>query len=1446
MADKKSSSSFFTRVAVGAPIVGAVGVGVRRFMNSSSTLKSNSGQGTAFLGNFAAHIKQNGAMPFSNDLSIMVGKDPEMIKMAWEMALAQADPGKIIRRDTLDAVNPAATIKFFADSNQSLQGNKVLQSFVKQMGGLELHSQAYGGKFSAAMFGKAKRHNFIRSNVPVSTVEDNILRETLTNIQNTIKQIPGAEMNLKMASREGLDGGQLMLHMSGGKFGKGAILELPMEIAGQQGVIAHGVTQQTKRIVGQYDVIVGNKIQSTLKHEQVAALRFYHEILPQIVHGDHSSSSVGKLVRDFNYGMIEQSQWVANLPKGLLPAHDAAIALGGHRRVLLNSNFERLNAQEMAGVLADSSNGLFPSTSGAQIAKGVASSFNAQKLWFGGEGFGWARRPMQAFGRGFGPSAKSFNARVNSRVRKHFDWLHTSEFKSIFGDNPVDIMGKTTYVSEKVHPKFAEKFLGGELGGAGLYSSILNDQFEHVAPLTESIKPVNQKLLDHINGRAHFSFESPLGFEEGELLGYDKNNHPLNYTPDMKITGGFAYTDRDTQFTRLYGTKTLPVEMHPKVFGSAKAVLQQTPQSTVDDAIKALGGNGGAEVVAGMAELKKNRTLHNIQMFTALQDFTFKQMRSRNGGAIKLEQFNSTFTKSVQEITTKAAQGSIYNPDEVVKGVHQLARQFGLSEHAIGGIFGAVPDVYGDSWKNELAKFGVVFSDAESKAISKGLASGVGTFVYGGPSGSGGLGSVEPRFFELLQGRQFGSLGPRMSSDIAQRMILSNPEMVQEQSILGTALGSIIKGVKPTSGIEQFSLKSMSYKNMQDILRRGGILDTGGLIDGVKNISIPGIDQSIAMNEYTTSEGLVTKSKLHDAFQDFLEVGAAAHEGKATRTMAKGSFNNLVAELGSAYTGTITGKGTGLARSKVMGSRYLKAIPTTAEEMGDLHTIGVNKKHALGMFGEMERTYANDPQELAHLAEQKRRLLAGEAIGAISRRDPEIGPYSAAPVKMKIMARLKETDSMLIPQETRMLSDLAGNQIGPVSMGPMAGFAGDFDDDHAHIMLTSSKIEKDVMGHYSVGTHATEYEDYIIRQQLLKAKAPKVSGISMAEEMISDAQKLAIAKSHVGPLSVPMRELRAALSQHQGKLNNNDFYDADSVLEALEQTPISGKHVPANRIDDFTRSMTQLASAAKAGRGQEMTRILEDTLQHNPQAKKLLSEDQTVLLDGKERLIRKLNLENVGETLRTAYSNYRTSSGDASEGIVRSVMNGTQKMTQKNIGAVLSHGGGLLADFKLSSGQGASVIEQALAAKNKVAAMGGDLISHLGKPLALGFGAALAMSAILSKPISNLDPGSSHAPTPRVNSSNRRSIAPENLHPDSEVTGEPTIPNTMSGPSARYSPDDNSARIHIRGMNRNGANLSSISSAITQRLQGNTNINVNVRDRKSSLDQQKIDSIIRR
>src|SRR5579863_7113846 len=97
---RKSATSIFTNVAVAAPIAICVGVGARsllRTMNASQ-LQIHTGHGGNFLRNFAAKIGGTSMGIFSGDLSIMNGKSPEMIQMAWEMALSQADPGKILKR----------------------------------------------------------------------------------------------------------------------------------------------------------------------------------------------------------------------------------------------------------------------------------------------------------------------------------------------------------------------------------------------------------------------------------------------------------------------------------------------------------------------------------------------------------------------------------------------------------------------------------------------------------------------------------------------------------------------------------------------------------------------------------------------------------------------------------------------------------------------------------------------------------------------------------------------------------------------------------------------------------------------------------------------------------------------------------------------------------------------------------------------------------------------------------------------------------------------------------------------------------------------------------------------------------------------------------------------------------------------------------------------------
>jgi hypothetical protein len=1461
--DKVNSPSIFQRLAVTAPILGAVGIGTRRLLKYS---RSNNAIGgipatqNHFLRNFAAKIGgPSGTSIFSGDLSIMSRANPDMIKFAWEMALNSADPAKVISRAPLDAADPSSSILDFAKRNTSTQGNRVLQNFTKQLSALEVHSASMGVNFLPNMFSRARRHNFVRSNVAVTSIEDNILQQTIQNIQEHVKNIPGVETNLQMARRDGIDGAQLMLHFSGGRFGKGVALELPMELASQPGVIVHGVTQQTKRIVGRYAMASGNYIASTLKHEQFAARRFLDEVVPKLLNNKLSISETRKLVSDFNYNMIKESEWVANLPRGTIAAHDARLRLGGSRVSLFHSDYSRFTAPEADAIMRNRINGLFPSTSPTSLAKGVLSTIDSSKLWLGG--YDWSRRPMQALGRGYGPSERAFTNRALSSVRKNFSWVHTKEYEDIFHGINMDVMAKVAYISESKYPQFADRALGGTLGGTGLVSTTLNDQMEHVGPLSHNLS-LKYKLNDKLQALAskeRFEVDDSLKkIRDGEILGYDATGHPIVFKDGMKITGGFQYTTQDEPMLRIEGTETLAPDKYMKFFGSGKFVGQATEQNELERMILESTGHRftDAQVVLGMDELKKNRSLHAAQMITATYDYTVKAAKNR-GKSLKFSVFND----SLQNMFSKASVSNIYNHDEVTTGIYNIARQAQLAPESFGRIFGAVPHVYGDDWQAKLHKLGIEFNAQEVAEINKGMAGGVGSFYYGGPGFAGGSGSVEPRVFELLQGNQYGSLGPKMAADLSHRMILANPDVVQEQSTIGSALSSILHGAKKTEGLAEYHLKNMKDKDITDVLKKGGIVHTGGVFNEISSLYVPGSNISRSLR---AGEEYGSSSELAFAYRNLFEKGRSIHLGKLDREAGQGAVDSLIGELGKAYSSTIAGKDYGLARRKVVGSRYLVDVAGTEEELGDMYTRGISRQHGLNMFREMEELYAGNDQELAGLTKMRERFLAGEAIGIIDRRDPAIGPYSTQFGKVKMIPRLKDTNALLIPQKTVPIYEsipltgvnagkfMQGDEITRVALGPAPGFAMDFDEDKSHIMLASSTLEKDIMGHFSAG-HTKElhdYENYIIRQQLLKAKAPKTEALEDVAEMTAAARKLAIAKAQVGPLSVPLREIKAGLIGHE-KFSKDRLSDSLSILEAIEQNVISGKHASAAQIGDLEKQVTEVAAAARAGRGSHVTAILQDIFKNNENAVKLLNgQSMDVVVNGAKRTIKGFDLVQIGEDIATGVSNLSTESRGLTENVTRSILKGNRSLSRNEIAPFLANAGSLLSAFKMNeSGSGmSSVVDTAIAMKNKVAAVGGDIISHLGKPLALGFGASLAIAAALSKPLSSTDPEDRRTPinSGRVQTSNTNSIAPENIHPDPNIVGEPTTVPPLTSPSVRYSQDDSAARIHIRGINKSGVNLSSVSNAITQRLQGNTNVNINIRDRKSSLSQQKIDSINRR
>lgn len=1439
----KPGGSFWQRAAVTTPIIAGIGVGIYRLIGRD-LFPAIKLPRSSFLDKFAGNL-QSFASDGAERIAELRGRketpDPNLIRAAWEQALQAADPGKLIRRSPLNNEDPLSTIDFFAKTNRSYQVDKVIKNFVGQFRSLEKHAISTMTSPGDIKFSSIRAPRFMRRELGINEITDPLLRESFTNIQQSISNIPEASMNLRIAERPGLEGSQLMATFTGGKFGNGTTLELPMELSTQPGVVIHGTNQQTKRIVGKYGLVdpVTNRITSTLNHEQFTIRKFQQEILPQLLSDRvKTRSQIHKLVNKFNQDSIASSTWVNNLPTGILPAHDARIAFGADLVNLIDQkSLSRLNSETAGRVLSDETNALFPSTSGAQLAKGVVSRRNAQNYWLGGRSFPWERQPMQALRRGYGPSVNSIEARAKDSLRAKFSWMHTEAFTRDFG-NTTDIMANAIYVSEKKHPGFAEHAFGGVAGGAGLLSKAVSDQLEHDDPLQVKVAKVSDSLkqiLEHNKtGEGIYNFKQPLtslNLTPGEIMGYDMMGNAKHFEEGMNIMGARLHEDDGREFVKFFGTRTTKPS-HPKFFGGAKMIADVVDQGHIDRLLREKTNLAfkGARAVIDMGELKKNRSLHNQQMLSALFEFTHQNMK-RQGKTLD----STEFGKAAQEIAS-------LDPDKAVSSVLGMAREANFTPHQMGLTFGALPEIYSD-WQERFGGF----SAEEAQNISSGHAFGVTSLFYGGVPTSGGLGSVEPRFFETLAGKQYGSLGNKMIDDIARRQILSNPETVREQSMLRQAMESVTHGVKDMEGVSSYHIADMSPSVIDEITRKGGIVNLGKTVENASSIYVPGSDNSMFMRGFTTQDGYVTSVDLKHSYSELLESAAGVFHGTTKRADAEMAMKGLVGELGTAYSKTITGKGIGLARSKVMGSLYATVLPGTVDELGDLHTAGINKKDAMRMFNQLEDVHANDPTELIALRERRERMLAGETVAGLTARDPNIGPFSVGPQKLKIIHGLEE-GYVKLPQQTKILTNEAGAEIGRIALGSMAGKAGDYDEDNVHVMLSSSRIERDINNHFKIGNLKLQ-EEYIIRQQLLKVKAPPATGLTLGQEMLAGAEKLAISKEKVGPISTPFRDIRAALTA--ANLPQEEHMGAMSLMEALENIPISGKQIAADKIHLLREQMERLGTAASRGKGHELGALAEEIFASGGSslAGDILTKPQTVFIDKKKMILPAIGIQKAAENINKVMLDFKAPSlsGGMSESTSRAIMRGSRSLEAGQIGNFLGHSGGLLSEFKIAGkGFGATIAKTRAVVMNSLSAAGEQFVAHAGKPLAIGFGASLAIAAALSKPISNLSPGASSPPvsTGRVASTNSDGIKPETVHPDSEISGEPSAPASILPKIVRIDPE--SARINVRGINKNNSNMSAISNEIARRLGRSTTINVNIRDRKTSLNQQRLDQVIRR
>jgi hypothetical protein len=462
---------------------------------------------------------------------------------------------------------------------------------------------------------------------------------------------------------------------------------------------------------------------------------------------------------------------------------------------------------------------------------------------------------------------------------------------------------------------------------------------------------------------------------------------------------------------------------------------------------------------------------------------------------------------------------------------------------------------------------------------------GVTQLHFGGAkelTGSGNIGTLEPRIFTLLAASDPGKMGNEISNELLERMIRWSPERVVMHEELMKTLGSLEGSITPTKGSLIAEVSEINNKGkMDEIFKRGGFVKTG--VNKIPQIYIPGYETVPQLHPRMVGTGaLVDTSQPGKIFRNIVSdiKGMQRVDSPLSEEDFINKFEKEKGYLTQLFQETaLAGKGAGsIARGELGGSRALtvlsesggnevSAFSTAVKNMTNIPTgmkdrvVGLPTTYAQEMFDEMKRLYGSEA-----IAPMEKRFMSGELIAGMGMRHPTIGAYSMQPVLFKAIQTNQPEILISERMEDITLKGPTGSITKSIQTGILPGFAADKDADTALAMLLSPGTEEKLRTQMlsvdsALATQMQEYRDHSIRMQLLKPKAAAEIdvGVSAAERRAAEATKLALTSEEVGQLSTALTRSRVAVMA--SNLPETNKLRSLSLLEWLEQQPISGKHV---------------------------------------------------------------------------------------------------------------------------------------------------------------------------------------------------------------------------------------------------------------------------------------------
>jgi hypothetical protein len=1345
-----------------------------------------------------------------------------------------------------------------------------------------------------------------------------------TKLQQIQAELGGAELSISEATRPGAPGGIYELMFHGGNLGDAPLkikiprllnaeevarLGLPSEAAGK--AVLSG-TLGTLRTAGEF--VSMQDAANPLNYHQFVGEKIRRDLIPRLMKTKIMSEfSVNKAAREFSSTMVDEylKFQIGGTAPARLPSTNLQVKIGAADVHVFGENFGDIKDELAFAKFAEAHPEYHTGTSPGRVSKYILNKYKSENLRWFGSSFPEERRPLQPF-REFFPTEEAQKQMQRDPFQQWSAWTVSPGAREELGSSFAPRF-KTAYVSDKhqqalydigVQP--GSKAIASELSGmretqalgtinleADAITSLLSkEQVEKWGGVLKEGKyvfPTPIKVVDKLS--------SPEAREilAGTYVGMEQGEGPYHIPSNVTISaveplGGGS----QGSLFRLHIAETIGVHPVQKAY-EEKANEVAISRSRIQQTMSKIYGEPdafGAESIASMDYLRKNRSSHNMQMATSWWEFSRQQMLAGRSWSMttRAKEFVKNPESFMQHLASVAKDHTYASgipgaaDDAIIAEMFNLSRESNLSPRAIGGIFGALPDVLkaGEYTPEPMSRgwtdaaglqeafknwtFGPDFSIAETSEIMKGVAVGIGTSHPGGQStrlGAGKRGTIEPRLIEFLQGGpQYGGIGPDIADEFLRR---ADPSKSQEFSQLQGALAKTL-GIKTDVNFGDLPSYNLSDIN-RDMLRpdqASFIGNTGARVNmggrgGLHELVLPKADDMSSLQPYVLSGGKAIESDLTKSYLEVLNRGRQYIQGDLTEEQFTRSGKSFVDDLTKATTSMLVGKRRGIASDKLLGSRSLQAVPAVGDLIPpDLNTMIVGRSRFKSMMADMVKLHGSSPEDLTYLKNMEEQVLSGKATApAVFWRHPVIGPYSTQIGKIQVSDNVPE-HSIVMPIESINVG-YKGQNI-PVDLGPSTGLAQDLDDDQVVASLLSPKLSEKarLVGGSSLYQGAERH--HAIRMQLLKSaiRSPSGAPMTISEQRAAAALKLGTPQREVGRLSQALSTARAAVLTSSGSAE--DKMNAQFLLEAIEQTPISGKFlasgdVLAGRMGSIFREVGQAVNTGKATRFQAaMEQMLESAPEDSP-GRQLLSQDIDItttsrgpggaLVHGQEK-IKSLNVGKTSRFIEDALHSFKNSGDERMRTLMmRSARSGNTYSTDE-VKSFVKWTGGTFDRIKspVASDTLSNVARMAGAARNRMGAAGAGILRNMSKPLAIGFGTALAIGATLSRPVSNLDPDASVPMSNARLANSRISPTPENVHPDIGISGEPTPPGmppgrVSIGPPGGYN-------MSVRGRSSGGADYGAMSNQVQSTLPGSSRVNMNVRDNRTRLNSQRINDMMNR